>query len=388
VRVLITNFALATRTGAELYVRDLACALLARGHAPVAYAPKLGPLADDLRRRTIPVVDDLRAVAAPPDIIHGQHNHEMMTALLRFPGVPAVRVCHGFFDAKPHQFPRIARYVAVDDTVRDRMISEWGISPDRVAVCYNFADLASFSPRAPLPARPQKAAVFSNAAAEHLAAIRRACAGVGVAVDAIGEDVRNIATDPGAVLRRYDIVFAKARCAIEAMAVGAAVILCDRAGLGPMVDSGNFEALRRRNFGVRTLSNRVTVDAIREQLGKYEPADAGRVSERMRAVGSLEAAADAMVALYEEAIAARGADSVSTAEEEFRSAAEYLQTIAGRPGVKAAATALCRAVYFHCEGGRWLRHFVPSRTWAHRIGEMLRPASVSPRSAGPTGSPS
>ena len=35
----------------------------------------------------------------------------------------------------------------------------------------------------------------------------------------------------------YDLVFAKARCALEAMAVGAAVVLCDTHGLGPMVTS-------------------------------------------------------------------------------------------------------------------------------------------------------
>jgi hypothetical protein len=34
------------------------------------------------------------------------------------------------------------------------------------------------------------------------------------------------------VLGRYDLVFAKAKCAIEAMVVGAAVIVCDANGLG------------------------------------------------------------------------------------------------------------------------------------------------------------
>src|SRR4051812_7135144 len=58
-RVLIANHTLGPRAGSELYARDVALALLARGHRPVAYSTHLGPVADELRRATVPVVDDL-----------------------------------------------------------------------------------------------------------------------------------------------------------------------------------------------------------------------------------------------------------------------------------------------------------------------------------------
>src|SRR5512147_766205 len=111
-RVLLTNYTIATRSGSELYVWDLASGLLARGHDPIVYAPLLGRLADDMRAATIPVVSDLGQVTAAPDVIHGHHNHELMIALLRFPRVPAVRVCHGWSDEPVQRFPRILRYVA------------------------------------------------------------------------------------------------------------------------------------------------------------------------------------------------------------------------------------------------------------------------------------
>ena len=41
-RVLITNNTLAERAGSELWVRDLATALLARGHAPIAFSTPIG----------------------------------------------------------------------------------------------------------------------------------------------------------------------------------------------------------------------------------------------------------------------------------------------------------------------------------------------------------
>ena len=59
-KVLITNNTLAGRGGSELYVRDIATALLTRGHAPVAYSTVLGAVARELRAAKIPVVDDFR----------------------------------------------------------------------------------------------------------------------------------------------------------------------------------------------------------------------------------------------------------------------------------------------------------------------------------------
>jgi len=106
-RILITNNTLDFRSGSELYVRDLAIALLKRGHIPIAYSTKLGDIAQEIRAATVPVIDNLDALAAPPDVIHGHHHLDTMTALLRFPGVPAVYFCHGWlpWEETPPRFP-------------------------------------------------------------------------------------------------------------------------------------------------------------------------------------------------------------------------------------------------------------------------------------------
>src|SRR6185436_15724270 len=98
------------------------------GHLPIVYSPQLGPVAAEIRASTIPVVDDLARVGSPPDIIHGHHGLETLAALLAFPGVPGVSVCHswlGWRDA-PVRFPRLLRYIAVDHTCRDRLVFEHG----------------------------------------------------------------------------------------------------------------------------------------------------------------------------------------------------------------------------------------------------------------------
>src|SRR5262249_33300266 len=153
-----------------------------------------------------------------------------MSVLLRFPGVPAVFVCHsrGFWADAPPVFPRIRRFVAVDDLCRERLRSEHAIPERLVRVVPNSVDLDRFKPRGPLPDCPRRALLFSNSANGHtpLPVVREACARLGLALEVIGSGVNNVCEHPETVLGGFDIVFAKAKCALEAMAVGAAVVLC------------------------------------------------------------------------------------------------------------------------------------------------------------------
>jgi hypothetical protein len=333
--VLITNRILARRTGTELYVRDLALGLLERGHLPVVYTPHPGPLADEVRAATVPVVDDLARVGAAPDVIHGHHGVETLAALLAFPGVPGLSFCHswiGWADA-PVVFPRVLRHVAVDHTCRDRLLYEHGIAEARVRVVLNAVDLARFRPRGPLPPRPARALVFSNGAGgkgSHLPAVRAACAAAGIALDVAGEGVGRPLQRPEEVLGGYDLVFAKAKAALEAMAVGAAVVLCDVAGAGPMVTTANLDRLRPLNFGMRALREPATREAIAREIARYDPADAAEVSRRIRAGAGSDALVDELVALYREVIREHGCAPPADPAEEARAAAAYLQSLAPR----------------------------------------------------------
>ena len=51
ISVLLTNNALAGRGGSETYIRDVALALLERGHRPVAFSLQLGEVAAELLQR-------------------------------------------------------------------------------------------------------------------------------------------------------------------------------------------------------------------------------------------------------------------------------------------------------------------------------------------------
>src|SRR3954453_20960940 len=95
-RVLLTNNTLAGRAGSELYLRDVAVELMRRGHRPVAYSTELGDVAAEMEGATVAGGRSLDSMGEPPDIIHGQHHYETLTALLRFPQTPAISYCHGW----------------------------------------------------------------------------------------------------------------------------------------------------------------------------------------------------------------------------------------------------------------------------------------------------
>src|SRR5262245_1580937 len=304
--ILFTNSTLAAPAGSEVWVRDVARVLVARRHQPIAFSLVLGAVAEELRASTVPVVTDLADVAAPPDVIHGHHHLETLVAALHFPTVPIVHFCHGWlpWEERPLKHPSIVRYVAVDDTCVQRLTQEEGIPPDRVEVVPNFVDLDRFQPRGPLPRRPRRALVFSNNAAEggYVAVIREAARRAGIDLAVAGTASGRILDHPEQALPEYDVVFAKARAALEAMAVGCSVIVADVRGAGPLATAADFAYLRSRNFGIKLLQRPHTVEWYTEQLAAYQPDDAKAVQALVRKSAGLSDTVDRLLDIYQAAM--------------------------------------------------------------------------------------
>lgn len=307
VSVLFTNNTLGPRAGSELYVRDVALALQRRGHRPMAFSLVLGPVADEMRAATIPVVHDVTRIGDVPDVIHGHHHVETLIAALAFPDAPIVNFCHGWvpWEEMPLRHPAVRRYVAVDEVCVDRLVREEGISADRIDLVLNFVDLDRFRPRPALPEVPRQALVLSNSARQdgYAGVIAAACQASGITVDIVGQAAGNSTGAPEALLAGYDLVFAKGRTALEALAVGCATIVSDSAGAGPLVVPGNYERLRRRNFGIRELQHAHDEEWYRQQIAAYSRSAADEVSRRVRAEAGIEPAIDQLLAIYRAAMA-------------------------------------------------------------------------------------
>lgn len=298
--VLITNMTLNARGGTEVVTRNAALGLLRAGHHPVVYSPAIaGPIARELRNASIPVTDDIRTITQDIDIIHGHHTAPTATAIARFPSVPAVFFCHDFtawHDAAPH-FPTVGRYVGVDQTTADRLTFQEGIPADKVCVLLNAVDLERCRLGPGLPESPRTALILAKNTG-HVEPIKAACAEMGIAVDVIGRGINREVDTPETYMAGCDLVFGSALGALEALACGRAVVACDGRGLAGMVVPEKFDQWRRLNFGVRSLLRGVTVEAIKEEICKYDRVAAEILGLRLRSEAGLQDWVQRLTKLY------------------------------------------------------------------------------------------
>jgi hypothetical protein len=130
---------------------------------------------------------------------------------------------------------------------------------------------------------------------------------------------------PERVIGGYDVVFAKGRAALEALAVGAAVILCDAVGAGPMVTTRDLAQLRRANFGIRALRHPLTPDVLLGELQRYDAADAMSVSRTIRQSVSLQDATDEILDVYGEVLDEHRRRPPTVPDSEARATAAYVR---------------------------------------------------------------
>lgn len=320
-----------------MFVRDLALSLSAMGHSVVVFAPVMGGMVEELRLRCIACVTDLESVAAAPDVIIGSTQHETALCLAHFTGVPAISVCHDRTapHGRPPLFSRVRRFVAVDANCLERLVFEHGIAESSVAIIQNGVDLDRFRPRPPLPERPARAAIFSNYAtwSRDTEAVAGVCAEMGVRLDVIGAGVDSQSREPAAVLSDYDLVFAKARCAMEAMAVGCAVILLNEGmGMAGLVTPDTMVEWHRWNFGRRLLQQPIEAWRLREAIAGYSRTSAAVVSRYLRSSGSLQQMATAFLRLAEAVVAEEADRPAVEAQVENREFARYVRDIMQPPG--------------------------------------------------------
>lgn len=303
-RVLTTNCSLRGRSGTEVVTIDLALGLRRRGHEVCVLTPMPGASAEILKRHDIIVTDDPAKIPWPPDVIHGHHNHVLTAALAACPKAPALFVSHSsnfWFDGPP-ALPRVRKLCAVDEACRARVAADTGRSNDEITLLLNAVDTDLFEPRAPLPAKPVRALLLAKNNA-HADAVRAAASKAGVALDEIGSAFGNEADDLHERLKSYDLVFATARMALEALTVGCAVVVVDGRGLAGLVTSSVVDDWRARNFGLSLLTRQPTPETISAEIARYDAADAALAALRIRETASLSAYLDQVEAVHRDLLA-------------------------------------------------------------------------------------
>ena len=308
-RILFTNNAFAHRGGSEMAVLDLAKRLKRKGHLPVAYSQELGEVANELVHSGIPVISDLDALQEQPDVIHGHHHLETMAACLHFSGVPAIYVCNGWlpWHELPPTFPTIMTYVGVGDVTRERIVTSVRLDGRPAIVVPTFFDEDLFQPKHEISASARRALIYSNTLTgkdKLVKDIAAACAKRHISLDTYGLASGKTTARPDALLLTYDVVFAVGRSAVEAMACGCAVVVCDKSGIAGMAQPGDFTGEGRNKLKLNERSlEQISSSTIGEQLDLYDASRIALVRDEIRAQRSLGSAVARFEEIYADAIA-------------------------------------------------------------------------------------
>ena len=264
---------------------ELAIELHNRGHHVEIFTLSMGDLAKSLIEYGIHVSINLKELKKKPDCIHAHHNIVTLKAAHFFKKTPIVYFIHDrthFLDY-PFRHANILQYVAVDYNCKERY-QENGFKNDDIEIIYNWANLSRFIQRKTISAIPRKALAFSNYMSQTniFPSIKEACLSQGIEIDLIGSGNGNATTTPENILGQYDIIFGKAKAAIEAMATGAAVIICDFRGLAEIVTPENMLHYRKYNFGMKLMTNKIQTDLIVREIKKYDAENILKVSNFIR----------------------------------------------------------------------------------------------------------
>ncbi|MCE7993729.1 MAG: hypothetical protein HEP71_17215 [Roseivirga sp.] len=304
-KVLITNIEMDDYSGTTLYVKELALGLKNAGIQVEVFTFRVGVIGEELQSADILVSDNLKQLTTP-DIIHAHHNLTAWPLLFHFKDCPMVFWVHNRLSPldMPPLHRNIMAYMAVDYNCKERYTKEHDFAPDEVIVIQNWVNTHRFHLKAKVNTKPAKALVFSNYAREDgfLPAIREACERLNIELQVMGRGTGTERLDPENYLGAYDLVFAKAKAAMEAMASGCAVCVCDFTGLAGLVQSENYKHFRRFNFGMKLMTKTITAEAIAEACSEYERDEVIAVTKRLRKEAGFEVIFAQILPLYETVI--------------------------------------------------------------------------------------
>jgi hypothetical protein len=339
-RILLTNHELAQRTGTEVLTAELAFGLRARGHEVAVFTWRPGALAERINDGGVPVVADPRRVPFVPEVIHGQHHLTTMAALTAWPDVPGLYFCHGVrpFDEQPPRHTRLHRYLSMAAINNGWLAATAGVAPDRVATVPNWFDPARFRAMDAVAAEgafaaADRAALFNNRIGPGplFEALAAGCAQQGLGLVGIGRGFDSATDSPETELRKYAVVFATGRSALEAMACGCSVIPLDAvAGLGSLVTPENFDEQRDRNWCVYQHPVEVTAEAVTAQLARRSSSSSAAVTRRVRTELTLDQAVRALESHYDHVVALPTTKDEAGVMGEREALVDYFSFLAAR----------------------------------------------------------
>jgi hypothetical protein len=261
--------------GAETHLVTIGGQLLRLGHEVVVYSPEVGPFADYATERGLKVVDDARKLPDECDVVFAQDSLVVYDVADRYPGALMVfRICGDIRDLEsPPQVDGVVDLVVVLSDRYARLAQALAVRTPllrlRVPV-----DIDRLKPVGAPRARPKRAVVLGNFP-DRIRVIREAWEPRGIEVTHVG--ATNQRYDVAAALQDADIVVAKSRAAVDAMACGRAVYVFDTFGGDGWVTPEAYTAMEADNFAGLATGRVVRAAELAQDLADYDP-DMGLVN--------------------------------------------------------------------------------------------------------------
>lgn len=304
--LLFTNNTLQGLAGSELYVYEMALEMQRRGHRVSCFTLAPGLISAKLREKGVTVATTLAELEAlpPVDLIHAHHRLEARLAAALFPLTPLVYASLGPFHPLEQAGPDrgiFTRYIAISRDVKDKMTWAQQIPAAKISVVPNFVDLSRFTARRPLAEKPRRVLLLTNYfKTEGL--LEEACRLAGdlelKAIGAQAESVWNVED----YIDWADVVVTSARGALQALAMGRAVVVYRPTGSDGLLTPANFETSLNHNFSGRAFGKLFEAPTMAEQLTAYDPGEVRQLQERVRAEFSLTRVAGSLLQVYQQTI--------------------------------------------------------------------------------------
>jgi hypothetical protein len=268
-RFVLANRQLTGVGGTEVHLGTVAEHLERLGHEAHLYAPEVGAFGEHLRRRGLKVHDSVHGLPETCDVVFSQDGIVVYEMAERYPEALGVfRICGDVHDFQlPPQLDGAVDLVVVLSDRYERVARATAIRAPILRMQVPI-DVDRLAPNGAIGPRPQRAVLLGNYG-ERNALIRQVWGEQGVEVREVGGDEPSF--DVAAAVASSDVVVAKSRAALDAMACGRAVYVYDLFGGDGWVTAEAYPALEADQFAGQATGRVIDAAALSADLDTYEP---------------------------------------------------------------------------------------------------------------------
>ncbi len=267
-RVVLANQGFARSGGTEVYLLTVAEHFQRLGHEVSIYVHEVGPFSEHARTRGVRVHNELHELPGDCDVLMTQDAVVAYELADRYPDARHVfRACSDVFSLSvPPQLRGIVDVILVLNDRFARFAGACAVTSEPLRLRVPI-DIDRLTPLGSIRPRPRRAVMLGNYPDRH-ELVREVWGRHGVEVTVVGGSQQRY--DVAEAVADADIVVAKNRAALDAMACGRAVYVFDMFGGDGWVTPDRYAVLEADNFAGQATDRVIDATELARDLGEYD----------------------------------------------------------------------------------------------------------------------